>query len=174
MNRKSLLMFTVLLLIVLLVSTVGAQDSIMDQEVGEMVILKQVRTPNGINTVKEIPNFRDTFISSGQPNTNFGNETYMQIGYSLTGQELGAMRMLLQYNVQDYVPSGAVVNSAKLQIYLTAVSPGGDSDMGFRALYLASEWSEKSVTWNSHQPDWGSEYRRQQCFIPSWAGMRPT
>ena len=157
MNRKPFLLLTLLLLFVLVVSTVGAQDSVSDREIEEMVVLEQVVTPDGVDTVIQVPNFRDTFISSGQPDTNFGEQTYMQIGYSLTGQQLGAMRMLLQYNVQDYVPSGAVINSAKLQIYLTAVSPGNDSDMGFKAVYLNSDWSEKTVTWNSHQPDWGSE-----------------
>ena len=114
MNRKPLFMFIVLFLFVLLVSTAGAQDSIVDQEVGEFVVLDRVVTPDGINTTVEIPNFRDTFIASNKPNENFGLSTNMQIGYSLTGQSLGAVRMLLQYQVQDYIPSGAVINSAKL------------------------------------------------------------
>jgi hypothetical protein len=157
MNRKPLLMFTMLLLFVLLVSTVGAQDSIMDQEVGEMVILKQVRTPDGINTVKEIPNLKDTFISSNEPNRNFGSSTSMQMGYSLTGQSYGAVRPLLEFDVLKYVPKGAVVNNAKLRIQLSGVSPIGDSPMNFKGVYLTSAWSEHSVTWNQHQPDWGSE-----------------
>ena len=157
MNRKPLFMFTVLLLFVLLVSTVGAQDSIMNKEVGEAIILKQVRTPDGINTVKEIPNLKDTFISSNRPNDNFGSQSSMQMGYSLTGQALGAVRPLLEYDVLKYVPKGAVVNSAKLRIQLSGVSPIGDSSMNFKAVYLTSSWSEHSVTWNQHQPDWGSE-----------------
>jgi len=157
MKRKPIFMLTLLLLLVLLVSTVGAQDSIIDQEVSEMIILKQERTPDGINTVMEIPNLKDTFISSNQPDRNFGSDTNMQMGYSLTGQSYGAVRPLLEYDVLKYVPKGAVVNSAKLRIHLTGVTPAGDSSMNFKGVYLTSSWSEHSVTWNSHQPDWGSE-----------------
>ena len=158
MNRKRLLMLTVLMLFVFLVSTVGAQDSIVDQEVEEAVILQQEVTPDGINTIVQIPNKKDAYIASNQPNTNFGLQSDMRLGYSLaTGGNLGAMRMLLQFQVQEYVPKGSLINSAKLYIYLTGVTPAGDSDMGFKALYLNSEWSEKTVTWNSHQPAWGSE-----------------
>jgi len=158
MSRKPFLLFSILLLFVLLVSTVGAQDSIVDQEITEVVILEQEITPDGIHTVVQIPNKKDAFIASNQPNTNFGLQSDMRLGYSLaTGGSLGAMRMLLQYQVQDYIPSGAVINKATLNIYLTGVTPAGDSNMGFKAIYLTSEWSEKSVTWNSHQPAWGTE-----------------
>ncbi len=68
MSRRALLMFPVLLLFVLLVSTVGAQDSIVDQPVGETIIVSQERTPDGINTVNNIPNLKDTYISSNKPN----------------------------------------------------------------------------------------------------------
>ena len=157
MNRKPFLLLSILLLFVLLVSTVGAQDSIVDQEVEEVVILEQEVTPDSIHTVVQIPNKKDAFISSNKPDNNFGLRSDMRIGYSLTGESLGAMRMLLQYQVQDYVPKGAVINSAKLYIYLTGVTPAGDASMAFKALYLTSDWSEKTVTWNSHQPAWGSE-----------------
>jgi hypothetical protein len=156
MNRKGMLTLVVLLLFVFLVFTVGAQDQIADQEVEEFVILEQEVTPDGIRTIAQVPNFRDTFISSNRPNDNFGLSSNMQLGYSLTGQSLGAVRLLLQYNVQDYVPQGAVINSARLRIYLTGVTPAGDASMGFEGIYLTSDWSEKTVTWNSHQPDWGS------------------
>ena len=157
MNRKPFLLLAVLLLFVLLVSTVGAQDSIVDQEVEEMIILEQEITPDGIRTIAQIPNKKDTYIASNRPNDNFGLQNDMRIGFSLTGSSLGAMRMLLQYQVQEYIPKGAVINNATLNIFLTGVTPAGDSSMGFKALYLTSDWSEKSVTWNSHQPQWGSE-----------------
>jgi hypothetical protein len=157
MNRKPFLMLIVLLFFVFLVSTVGAQDSIVDQEVGEFVILSQEVTPDGIHTIAQIPNKKDAFISSNKPDNNFGLRSDMRLGYSLSGESLGAVRMLLQYQVQDYIPSGAVINNATLHIYLSGVTPSGDSSMGFKALYLTGEWSEKTVTWNQHNPAWGSE-----------------
>ena len=167
MNRKPFLMLIVLLLFVLMVSTVGAQDSfvnpdivdpdIVDQEVGDFVILEQNVTPDGIQNIVQIPNKKDAFISSNKPDNNFGLRSDMRLGYSLSGESLGAVRMLLQYQVQDYIPTGAVINNATLHIYLSGVTPSGDSSMGFKALYLASDWSEKTVTWNLHNPSWGSE-----------------
>jgi hypothetical protein len=157
MNHKPFLLLTILLLFVLLVSTVGAQDSIVDQEVEEAVILKREVTPDGIHTIVQVPNKKDAYIASNRPDENFGLQGDMRLGYNLTGEGLGAMRLLLQYQVQEYVPKGAVVNSAKLRFYLTGVSPYGDSDMGFKARYVATEWSEKTVTWNNHQAEWGSE-----------------
>ncbi len=73
MNRKLFLSLAVLLLFVLLVSTVGAQDSIVDQEVEEMIILEQEITPDGIRTIAQIPNKKDTYIASNRPNDNFGS-----------------------------------------------------------------------------------------------------
>ncbi len=162
MNRKPFLMFIVLLFFVLLVSTVGAQDSIVDedivdQEVGEFEILSQEVTPDGIQTIARIPNKKDTYISSNPPDGNFGSQDDMRMGYSLSGSGLGAVRPLLQYDVLKYVQTGSVINSAKLRIYLSGVTPSGDSSMGFKALYLTGEWSENTVTWNQHNPAWGSE-----------------
>ena len=157
MNRKTFLVLAMMLLFVLLVSSVGAQDSTIDQEVEEMVVLEREVTPDGIHSIINIPNKKDAFISSNQPYTNYGLLSDMQLGYSLTGESLGAMRMLLQYQVQDYIPQGAVINSATLNIYLSGVSPSYDSDMPFKAMYLTSDWSEKTVTWDLYTPDWGSE-----------------
>ena len=155
MNRKPIIMLTILLLAVFLVATVSAQDSIIDQAVGEEVILHQEMTPDGINTIVELPNTKDTFVSSSQPNTNYGTRSDMQLGYN-TSANLGAVRPMLQFDTKS-IPSGAVINSAKLRIYLSGVSPSNDSSMGFKAMYLTSSWSESSVTWNQHQPAWGSE-----------------
>ena len=156
MTRKPILLFSVLLLFVLLVSTVGAQDVDPNHPVDDAIIVSQERTPDGINTVKNIPNLKDTFVSSNRPNTNFGSESNMQLGYSQTGQSYGAVRIMLQYDVLKYIPAGSVVNSAKLRIHLSGVTPIGDEGMGFEARHLTSGWSEHSVTWNQHQPSWGS------------------
>ncbi len=156
MNRKPLILIALLLISVFLVSTVGAQDSIMNRAVGPEVILKQEVTPDGLNTVIELPNTKDTFVSSNQPGTNFGSRSDMLLGYSLTGENLGAVRLLLQFDTNS-IPKNAVINSAKVRIYLAGVTPSGDSSMGFKGLYLTTSWSEHSVTWDSHQPQWGSE-----------------
>lgn len=156
MNRKPLILLPLFLIFVFLISTVGAQESIMNQAAGPEVILKQEVTPDGINTVIELPNTKDTFVSSNQPDTNFGIRSDMLLGYSLGGENLGAVRPLLQFDTNS-IPDGAIINNATLRIYLAGTSPAGDSNMGFKGVYLTSSWSENTVTWNSHQPEWGSE-----------------
>lgn len=156
MNRKSIILLAFLLFPVFLVSTVMAQDSIMDQPAGPIIVLSEEMTPDGLNTTIEIPNTKDTFVSSNQPNTNYGSASTMLLGYSLGGQNLGAVRPMLQFDTNS-IPKGAIINSATLRIYLAGSSPSNDSSMGFKGVYLVSSWSEHSVTWNNHQPQWGSE-----------------
>ena len=156
MKRKPIILLTLLLLTVFLASTVGAQDeSIMNKAVGPEVILSEEMTPSGLNTIVELPNTKDTFVASSQPYTNYGGSSTFQLGYNLSGG-LGAVRPMLQFDTNS-IPSGAVINSAKLRIYLAGSTPSNDSDMGFKGIYLKSSWSENTVTWDSHQPEWGTE-----------------
>ncbi|MDX1414981.1 MAG: DNRLRE domain-containing protein [Candidatus Promineifilaceae bacterium] len=156
MKHKPLILLTLLLLTVALVTSVGAQESIMNKALRPPKIIKQEVTPDGVNTIVELSNTKDTFVSSNQPGTNFGSRSDMQLGYSLTGENLGAVRPMLQFDT-DSIPKQAVINSATLRIYLSGVTPPNDSSMGYKGVYLKSSWSEHSVTWNSHQPEWGSE-----------------
>jgi hypothetical protein len=122
----------------------------------EAVILKETVLPHGVNTLVQIPTMQDTYITSNKPNRTYGSAPELRLGYNLGGSNDGALRPFLQFDVDRYVPSKAVINRATLQTYLYAASPGNDAPMRVEARHLVSAWAQNLVTWSSHQPDWGS------------------
>jgi len=122
----------------------------------EAVILEETLLPDAVNTVVQIPVMQDTYITSNKPNWNYGSATEMRLGYNLGGSNDGALRPFVQFDVARYVPSQAVINSATLQTYLFAASPAYDSAMSVDARHLLTAWDQNLVTWNNHQPHWGS------------------
>lgn len=124
----------------------------------EAVILEQTRTPTRVETVVEIPVSQDTYISSNHPDTNYGGAGELRLGYNLAGDHDGALRPFARFDVAAHVPSGAVIRSASLWAYLFASSPLDDAPMGTNDRHLLSSWDEDLVTWNSHQPNWGSVF----------------
>ncbi len=124
-----------------------------------VVILKEVQNPDGTTTVTvrlyatpnepDAPNTnfwisQDTYIASNNPNGNYGGANNLAIGYNSGGP--GAMRMLLQFNLNS-IPANATVNNATVYLYQYAAS--GISSMGFQAQYAVSPWSEYNATWNN-------------------------
>jgi len=112
----------------------------------EVTVLSQTQTPNGLNTTLQINVSQDSFISSLQPNTNFGFDTQLRLGWS--NGNFDAMRILIQFDIAA-IPHNSVINSAQLWIFQTAVVPGGDRNMDFRAQFMQTPWSEGGVTWNN-------------------------
>lgn len=115
-------------------------------------------TENGDQRIvqAEIPVRQDTFIASGQPTTNYGADAFLRIGYD-NATPYGAMRTFLEFDIASVVPSNAIVNSATFQIWLAGGAPAGDAPMAVLARHLDDPWSASTLTWNSHQPTWGTE-----------------
>ena len=118
------------------------------------VELSRVASADGTtNVTVELPITSDTYISSNQPNSNFGSSTWLRLGYDAdTG--LGAVRVLLKADL-GRIPRDADINRARFRIYQHTVTLGSTDPKGFTSRHLNSDWNEYSVTWNSHQPDWG-------------------
>lgn len=118
----------------------------------------------------EIPVTQDTFTASGQPNTNFGLDASLRIGYNADPPTVyGAMRTFLQWDVASFIPSNAIINSAIFQMWVSGATPAGDPPMAVLGRHLADPWSATTLTWNSTQPNWGSEIGTGS--IPSTIGM---
>jgi hypothetical protein len=120
--------------------------------------LEHTVTPEGlVNSVIEMPAESDAYIASEWPNQNFGVGA-LYLGYHLPGEHnFGAERVLLRFDVTGNIPQGAVVNDARLRLYLSFSSPSDDAPMGTILRRLGSTWSESGevgVTWNS-EPTWG-------------------
>lgn len=120
----------------------------------EPQILRQETQPDGTtNTVIALPAVADAYIASERPNENFGMDALF-LGYNLVGQNnYGAERVLLRFDVDTFVPPGAVIHQATLQLRVSFASPPGDAPMGTVLRRLASSWDELTVTWNS-EPAW--------------------
>lgn len=116
-------------------------------------LLEQSRTATGaLRTVIELPAVADSYIASARPDQNFGADSLF-IGYNLFGDNFGAQRLLLRFDIAGTLPANAVINRAQLRIRLAFASPSSDAPMGTVLRRLASGWSETGVTWNN-QPEW--------------------
>lgn len=143
--------------------TNAAPNSQTDKQDKEVVVLKEVKNPDGtttvtvrINATPNSPNSpnspnttfwlsQDTYIASNTPSGNYGGASSLIIGYS-SASGVGALRMLLQFNLSG-IPSNATVNSATVYLYQYAAT--GVSSMGFQAQYAVSPWNEYNATWNN-------------------------
>lgn len=150
---KSILILLLLSLFVLVttaVTTVVAQEPDPPDEsvpyTPEGVIVNTIELPYGIQAQTNISANKDAFLSSLNPNINYGFANTMGLGYA-TGS-FNAMRMLMEFDI-DAIPDNAIIEQAEIFIYQQSVVPSGDSSMGFKAQYMKSQWSEGSVTWNN-------------------------
>ena len=116
-------------------------------------LLEQSRTATGaLRTVVELPAVADSYIASARPDQNFGADSLF-IGYNVFGDNFGAQRLLVRFDIAGTLPANAVINRAQLRLRLAFASPSSDGPMGTVLRRLASGWSETGVTWNN-QPEW--------------------
>lgn len=146
-GRKQLLRF---LLVLALINTLPvallAQQAPDTKTTPEVLVLQQQNTPTGVNTTLRINVRKDAFLSSRQPDTNFGSNRELRLGWSSSIYE--AMRVVIEFDIST-IPRNAVINKAELFIYQVGVTPGGDGAMGYRAQFMRSDWEEGQVTWNN-------------------------
>jgi hypothetical protein len=85
----------------------------------------------------------DATVNSANPSTNYGTASTLEVQLSARTVQ----RTLLQFDVRGGLPTGAVIESARLEMYLTASS--GEPRVQCTAANLAASWSESTVTWNN-------------------------
>jgi hypothetical protein len=83
----------------------------------------------------------DATLKSGFPNANFGAADTLDLGYVGGGRNID--RMLLRFDLAAGLPSGAVIDSAQLQVRLN--SGTGVSPISVRASTVTAAWSELSL-----------------------------
>lgn len=120
----------------------------------EPTVLRQATNADGsVNAVISLPATQDTYVASNPRALNFGGADTLLLGYNSEGSNLGALRSLLWFDFPGPIPSGAIINSARIRLYLYGVTGGS---MNAQIRHLVSGWNEFQVTWDSHEPDWGS------------------
>lgn len=118
------------------------------------VVLEQRREGNQLFTIVEIPVSQDAFVASNRPDTNFNSSTNGRVGFNATGENLGALRSFIQFNLSA-IPANSTIIGARIRIYQYEATPAGDAPMLVRVRHLDSSWDANTITWNSHVPDWG-------------------
>ncbi|MEJ5248551.1 MAG: DNRLRE domain-containing protein [Caldilinea sp.] len=110
-----------------------------------------------VNATVQLPASQGVYIASGFPNSNFLNESTMQLGWdNQTGRQ--AMRMLLEFNLAG-LPPQSQIQSAAFFINQTRIEPPGDGQgMSFRAQLMQQPWAAGSVTWNNANFLGGAEF----------------
>lgn len=119
----------------------------------EPVILETRILSSGIQaTLFEVPAAADAYIASGRPNQNFEDDALF-LGYNAVGDQFGAQRILLRFDVDSFIPENAVIHNADLRLRLNFATPSDDTPMPTLLRRLASDWTEDEVTWNT-EPTW--------------------
>lgn len=117
------------------------------------ILHKELHADGSLQAVISLPAIQDTYVASNQRSLNFGGSDTLLLGYNSEGNNLGALRPLIWFDFPGPIPSDSVINSARIRLYLYGVTGGG---MNAQIRHLVSGWDEFAVTWDSHEPDWGS------------------
>jgi hypothetical protein len=92
---------------------------------------------------------QDTYIESGSPDTYFGGDPLLRVGYDGTQ----AIRGLLNFQLDATIPAGATIDSAQLALYLASQSTAAAAPVDVYNVVV--RWS--SATWNQY--DWDYQAR---------------
>lgn len=109
----------------------------------------------GVIKVIEIRNVTyiyDTYVRSGQPNSNYGTSTTIYAGYS-TSISWGVTRILIKFDLPSELSDKRVFN-ATLYLYKTGHT-GTPTNIQLGAHRVTSAWSETTATWNN-QPNFAT------------------
>lgn len=161
-SRTLLVTVALLILAALAGAPAMAQDSEIPREEGltsNVRTLSETRSGDRVTVTKEYAPSADTFTTSGQPNTNWRSNQYLRVGYNLTFG-YGAERTFIAFrdltSGPDKVPQNAVIKDARLRMYLAEGTPAGGV-IDIQARFLTTAWDPELLTWNSYNPQWGSE-----------------
>jgi hypothetical protein len=100
-----------------------------------------------VNATVLLPATQTTYIASGAPNTNFGSQSFLNLGWAQSGAN--AMRMLVQFDL-SLLPANAQIDRARFFINQSAINPTDDSQaMSFRAQLMQQSWNANTATWNN-------------------------
>jgi len=86
----------------------------------------------------------DAYIDSRVPDTNFGATQQIVVGEQIAGPD--KQQVLVKFDLSD-IPSGSTVESAKLRMYLGAMT--GPAAQVIGVIVLDEEWSETEVKYNN-------------------------
>lgn len=96
----------------------------------------------------------DTYLASNEPELNFGDSAGLLLNHTIGTENFGAERILLRFNFQNLIPADAMINDARLSLYLNSSNPSNDSPLRTEVRRLTTPWDEDLVRWEN-QPTTG-------------------
>jgi len=130
-------------------------------------VIKVERLPSGVTqTTAYIYADRVSFISSGNPTTNYGTWYDVYFGNQSGANEYGAMRMFFHFPVEQ-IPGNANITYSEFNLYMKSVSE--TQTRKYNAYTLGSNWSETGLTW-ANQPGRSSTaaWNADMSNTPGW------
>ncbi len=91
----------------------------------------------------------DSYMDSSQPTDTFGSDATMQVG-GFFGKGSTIYRSILSFPLSD-IPSGSVINSAKLVLYASTAAALAALAVVYRI--TQPNWTEGFVSWNFYNVD---------------------
>jgi len=100
----------------------------------------------------------EAYMDQGDPDTNYGADSYMRVRSDLNANSRGIIRFDL-----SCLPAGANITLARLALCLVGYYPTGDRTIGAHRVDHATpnyeaDWVESEVTWNNYKSAtaWGT------------------
>jgi hypothetical protein len=96
----------------------------------------------------------DTYLSSYDTTSNFGNSVTLQVGETNAASNR-VSRALVKFDLSS-IPASATINSATLSLWQTAEL--SDNDTTIRVYRSLRDWTEPGATWNLYKSatNWGA------------------
>lgn len=104
--------------------------------------------------VVDVPAMRDAQVVQGYTSSNYGSATNMYVASDASGSYKNE-RSWMRFNLQDNLPAGATINSAKLRVYCWK----SDAANSLETVAYGStntSWDEAALTWST-QPTLDTE-----------------
>lgn len=105
----------------------------------------------------------DAVIFSGEPNTNYGHTTNLEIAYSSSG---ASKVSFVKFDLSN-LPSDATINTAKFWIYLTFCE-GTMNPNELKVGQVTTDWTESTLTWSTGPNFIAGPARTASCDSGSW------
>lgn len=99
-------------------------------------------------TITIQPSNRDSYLSEGQANTNFGSELFMFVR-DYAGALKNA-RMVVNFPLSS-IPAGARILEATLQLYNYDGQAADEGQVVWAYKLTRTDWVEAQVTWNNYK-----------------------
>jgi len=104
----------------------------------------RAQSPDAVLATADLKSVADAFVSSAQPDRNFGGENRLWVG---DRPGYGATRTAVRWDHTDLDKDRAVTD-AEVRLYLSQAGPSGDPGRDIVLFRIDGGWDEGNIAWN--------------------------